>query len=181
MVMRVRLQVRHMWEAVRYDDVDYYEDRQALDALIAVVPPEMQFSLSKKRNAKEAWDAIATAHISSDRVRKTMLQALHKEWENLAFKPGEDIDDFALRLNTLQQKMMQFGDDTYGEERAFEKLFRCIPEKYKQIVRSIESLLDLSTMSIEEAIGRLKVINCDEPQPLSGPVTVGGKLHLTWE
>jgi hypothetical protein len=30
-----------MWEAVRYDDVDYYEDRQALDALIAAVPPEM--------------------------------------------------------------------------------------------------------------------------------------------
>jgi hypothetical protein len=40
-VMRVRLQVRHMWEAVRYGDVDYYEDRRALDALIAVVPPEM--------------------------------------------------------------------------------------------------------------------------------------------
>jgi hypothetical protein len=26
-VMRVRLQVRHLWEAVRYGDVDYYEDR----------------------------------------------------------------------------------------------------------------------------------------------------------
>jgi hypothetical protein len=46
--MRVRLQVRHMWEAVRYDDVDYYEDRQALDDLTAAVPPEIQFSLSKK-------------------------------------------------------------------------------------------------------------------------------------
>jgi hypothetical protein len=45
--------------------------------------------------------------------------------------------------------MMQFGDVTYGEERAVEKLFRCIPEKYKQITRSIESLLDLSMMSIE--------------------------------
>jgi hypothetical protein len=45
-VMRVRLQVRHIWEAVRYDDVDYYEDRQALDALIAAVPSEMQFSLA---------------------------------------------------------------------------------------------------------------------------------------
>jgi hypothetical protein len=53
-VMRVRLQVRHMWEAVRYGDVDYYEDRRALDALIAAVPPEMQFSLFKKRTAKEA-------------------------------------------------------------------------------------------------------------------------------
>jgi hypothetical protein len=65
--------------------------------------------------------------------------------------------------------MVQFGDDTYDEERAVEKFFRCILEKYKQIARSIESLLDLSTMSI------------DEPQPLSGPITVDGKLHLTQE
>jgi hypothetical protein len=141
----------------------------------------MQFSLSKKRTAKEAWDAISATRIGSDRARTTMLQALRKEWENLAFKPGEDVDDFALHLNTLQQKMVQFGDDTYGEERAVEKLFRCILEKYKQIARSIESLMDLSTMSIEEAIGRLKVIDGDKPQPLSGPITVGGKLHLTRE
>jgi hypothetical protein len=53
-VMRVRLQVRRMWEVVRYDDVDYHEDRRALDALIAAVPLEMQFSLSQKRTAKEA-------------------------------------------------------------------------------------------------------------------------------
>jgi hypothetical protein len=170
-----------MWLAVRYVDVDYYEDRRALDALIAAVPPEIQFSLSQKRTAKEAWYAIATARIGSDRARKTTLQALRKEWENLAFKPGEDVDDFALRLNTLFQKMVQFGDDTYDEERAVEKLFHCIPEKYKQIARSIESLLDLSTMTIEEAIGRLKVVDGDEPQALSGPITIGGKLHLTRE
>jgi hypothetical protein len=176
--MRVRLQVRHMWEAVRYDDIVYYEDRRALDALITTVPSEMQFSLSKKRTVKEAWDVIAAARIGSDRIHKTTLQSLRKEWENLAFKPGEDVD---LRLNTLQQKMVQFGDDTYGEERVIEKLFWCIPEKYKQITRSIESLLHLSTISIEEAIGRLKVVDDDEPQPLSGPITVGGKLHLTQE
>jgi hypothetical protein len=180
-VMRIRLQVRHMWEAVRYGDVDYYEDRWALNAFIAAVPPEMQFSLFKKRTAKEAWDVIAVAHIGSDRARKTTLQALRKEWENLALKPGEDVDDFALRLNTLLQKMVQFGDDTYNEERAVEKLFRCILEKYKQIARSIESLLDLSTMSIEEVIGCLNVVDGDEPQPLLGPITVGGKLHLTRE
>jgi hypothetical protein len=36
-------------------------------------------------------------------------------------------------------------------------------------------------MSIEEVIGHLKVIDGDEPQPLSGPITVGRKLHLTRE
>jgi hypothetical protein len=49
----------------------------------------------------------------------------------LAFKLGEDVDDFALRLNTLLQKMVQFGDNTYDKERAIEKLFWCIPLKYK--------------------------------------------------
>ena len=93
----------------------------------------MQFSLSQKETAKEAWDAIAAARIGSDRARKSTLQALRKEWENLAFKPGEDVDDFALRLNTLLQKMVTFGDDTYDEERAVEKLFRCVPEKYRQM------------------------------------------------
>ena len=140
----------------------------------------MQFSLSQKETAKEAWDAIAVARIGSDRARKSTLQALRKEWENLAFKPGEDVDDFALRLNTLLQKMVTFGDDT-DEERAVEKLFRCVPERYRQSARSIESLLDLSAMSIEEAIGRLKVIDCDEPPPLSGGISIGGKLHLTQE
>jgi hypothetical protein len=166
-----------MWEAVRYGDIDYYEDRRTLNALIAAVLHEMQFSLSNKRTAKEAWDAIAAARIGSNRARKTTLQALRKKWENLAFKPGEDVDDFALCLNTLQQKMVQFSGDTYDEERAVEKLFRCIPEKYKQIARSIESLLDLSTMLIEEAICHLKVVDGNEPQPLSGPITVGRKLH----
>jgi len=141
----------------------------------------MQFSLSNKRTAKEAWDAIAAARIGSDRARKSTLQVLRKEWENLAFKPGEDVDDFALRLNTLLQKMVQFGEDTYNEEKAVEKLFRCVPEKYRQMARSIESLLDLSTMSIEEAIGRLKVVDSDEPQPQSGSITTGGKLLLTRE
>jgi hypothetical protein len=28
-------------------------------------------------------------------------------------------------------------------------------------------------------IGRLKVVDDDEAQPLSGHITVGGKLHLT--
>jgi hypothetical protein len=77
--------------------------------------------------------------------------------------------------------MVQFSDDTYSEERAIEKLFCCIPEKYKQITRLIESLLDPSTMSIEEAIGHLKVVDGDEPQTLSRSITISGKLHLTQE
>jgi hypothetical protein len=36
-------------------------------------------------------------------------------------------------------------------------------------------------MSIKEVIGHLKVVDGDETQPLSVPITIGGKLHLTRE
>jgi hypothetical protein len=61
----------------------------------------LQFSLSQKRIAKGAWDAIAETRIGSDRARKTKLHALCNEWENLTFMPGEDVDDFTLCRNTL--------------------------------------------------------------------------------
>ncbi|XP_022681836.1 uncharacterized protein LOC111257069 [Setaria italica] len=91
--------------------------------------------------------------------------------------------EFSGRVNEIWMLFdgAKCGDDTYGEERAVEKLLRCIPEKYKQIASSIESLLDLSRMSIKEAIGRLKVVDSDESQPPSGPVIISGKLHFTQE
>jgi hypothetical protein len=63
---------------------DYYEDRRALDALITAVPPEMQFSLSQKADYQ---GGLGRHHC--DRARKTTLQALRMELENLTSKPSE--------------------------------------------------------------------------------------------
>ncbi|WVZ89814.1 LOW QUALITY PROTEIN: hypothetical protein U9M48_036172, partial [Paspalum notatum var. saurae] len=176
-VMRVRLQVRHMWEAVRYGDVDYYEDRRAPDALIAAVPPKMRFSLSKsglpRRPGTPSLQHASAATVPARPHRQHFARS-GRTWPSSRVRTLMTL----LSVSTLA---CEFGDDTYDEERAVQKLFRCIPEKYKQIARSIESLLDLSTMSIEEAIGRLKVVDSDEVQPPSGPINIGGKLYLTRE
>ena len=78
--------------------------------------------LADKASAKEAWDSIATTRIDVDRVRRVMLQRLRKDWENLAFRPSEQIEDFALRLFALKQQMAHHGDTDLTEERAVEKL-----------------------------------------------------------
>jgi hypothetical protein len=103
MVMKVKMQARRMWDAVWYGDADFEEDRRALEALLAAFSTEMHSSLANKRTAKDAWDTITAACIGSDRACRSTLQKLRQEWENLAFKPGEDVNDFALRLNTLMQ------------------------------------------------------------------------------
>jgi hypothetical protein len=155
MVMKVKMQAQRIWDVVRYGDADFDKDQQALEALLAAVPMEMHSSLANKRTAKDAWDAIAAARIGSDRARRSTLQKLRQEWENLAFKPGEDVDDFALRLNTLMQQLARYGDDNIDEERAVEKFLRVI-----------EMLLDFSELSIEEVTGRLKAV--DHSHKVSG-------------
>jgi hypothetical protein len=95
-----------------------------------------------------------------------MLQKLRQEWENLVFKPGEDVDDFALRLNTLMQQLTRYGDDDIDEERVVEKFLRVIPKKYSQVAIAIETLLDFSELSIEEVTGHLKAV--DHSHKVSG-------------
>ena len=48
MVMKVKMQARRMWDAVRHDDADFDEDRRALEALLATVLMEMHSSLTNK-------------------------------------------------------------------------------------------------------------------------------------
>jgi hypothetical protein len=74
MVMKVKMQSRHMWDAVRYGDADFDEDRRVLEALLAAVSTEMHYSLANKRTAKDAWNAIATTHIGSYHARSSTLR-----------------------------------------------------------------------------------------------------------
>jgi hypothetical protein len=93
------MQACQRWDAIEYGDLPYHDDQRALEAIIAGVPPEMGVLLANKESAKEAWDSIAAARIGVDHVRRATLQRLRKEWENLAFHPSEQAEDFALRLS----------------------------------------------------------------------------------
>ena len=74
----------------------------------------------------------------------------------MAFLPSEDIDNFSLRLASLMQKLEMFGDDDINEEQAVEKLLHIVPDKYTQVTLVVETILDLSALTIEEVTGRLK-------------------------
>ncbi|XP_066324344.1 uncharacterized protein [Miscanthus floridulus] len=127
MVMKVKMQARRMWDAVRYGDADFNEDRRALEALLVA--------------------------------------------------PGADIDDFALRLNTLMQQLARYDDDDIDEERAVKKFLRVVPNPVGSIDRDA---VDISELTIEEVIGHLKAVDHHEQQP-SEPVTMGGKLLFAEE
>nr|GFD17071.1 zinc finger, CCHC-type [Tanacetum cinerariifolium] len=73
----------------------------------------------------------------------------------LHMKEEETIDTFATKLTTLTNKAENLGH-TMEDDTLVRQLLNDVPDMYLQIVTSIEQYSDLSEMTLEEAIGRLK-------------------------
>ena len=64
------------------------------------------------------------------------------------------MDDFSLRLQSLISKLRSHGV-SIDEEETVSKYLHSVLVKYIQITLSIETMLDLSILTIEDVIGRL--------------------------
>ena len=86
-------------------------------------------TLGAKNSAKEAWEAIAAMHVSSDCIKKATTQLLKQEYATLKFKDGESGEDFSLRLQSLISKLRSHGVIN-DEEEAVSKFLHSMPVKY---------------------------------------------------
>ena len=77
---------------------EHAKDRLALAAILRAVPPEMKAGLVVKKTAKEAWEAVKSMRVGDDRVKAASVQRLWKEYENVVFRNGESVGDFAMHI-----------------------------------------------------------------------------------
>ena len=90
--------------------------------------------------------------------KKATAQLLKQEYANLKFKDGETVDDLSLCLQTLISKLKSHGV-TIDEEEAVSKYLHSVPTMYIQIALSIETMLNLSTLTIEDVTGYLWAVD----------------------
>jgi hypothetical protein len=163
LLMKIKLEARLLWAAVDPDDVDFQVDRMALGAICSVVPPEL-------------ISTLATMRIGVDRVRKASAQKLRRDYEQLTLRDGETVEDFAMRLTGMMNQLATLGDPEL-DDKIVAKYLRVARPRYRQLVVSIETLLDIESLSVEEVTTRLKAVEDD------GVVAGndGEKLYLTEE
>nr|GEY03887.1 putative zinc finger, CCHC-type [Tanacetum cinerariifolium] len=100
-------------------------------------------------------DALKTRHIGKKRVQQARLKILKSDFEMLHMKEDETINTFTTKIKTLVNNAANLGH-IMEDGTLVHKLLNAIPDRYLQIVASIEQYSDLSEMTLEEAIGRLK-------------------------
>jgi hypothetical protein len=88
-------------------------------------------------------------------VRNANASTLKTEFDSLNFHDGESVDDFSTHIGQITNQPAIFSFEDKLEE-IVRRFLQALPSKFEQVAASIETLLDLETITIDGWIGRLK-------------------------
>nr|GEZ80631.1 zinc finger, CCHC-type [Tanacetum cinerariifolium] len=134
--------------------VNNRKDKTAIAFFYQALPEDQLLHITKLKTAKAIWDDLKTRHIGEKRVQQARLQTLKSDFKMLHMKEDKTIDNLTTKLTTLVNKAASLRH-TMEDGTLVRKLLNAVPDRYLQIVASIEQYSDLSEITLEEAIGRL--------------------------
>ncbi|XP_076920619.1 uncharacterized protein LOC143581811 [Bidens hawaiensis] len=85
----------------------------------------------------------------NERVKRSMLQKLRRDFEILEMKYGETISDYFGRVLMISNQMRSNGE-TMVDAKIVEKILRILAKKYMYLEVSIEESNNVEEMTIEE-------------------------------
>ncbi|GKA38341.1 zinc finger, CCHC-type containing protein [Tanacetum coccineum] len=152
--MQVILEANGLWEMIEPNlttEVNTKKYKTAIAYIYQSLPEEQLLLISKYKTAKEVWDALKKRHVGENRVQQAKQQTLKSKFEMLQMKENESVDSFTTKLTSIVNKEASLVL-TYENSVVVRKLLNVVPDKFLQIVASIEQYLDLDEMSVDEAI-----------------------------
>ncbi|KAE8723501.1 hypothetical protein F3Y22_tig00012370pilonHSYRG00100 [Hibiscus syriacus] len=153
--MKIILCSLGVWSVIEDGDTDDDKDQGAMVAISQAVPDDVMMAIAEKQTAKEAWDALREMRVGEDRVKKARVQVLKRQLNKLHMEDSETINEFSMKLTILVGEIRSLGTKLDDSE-VIEKLFSAVPDKFLQIIGTIEQFGDIEMMSVSEAISRLR-------------------------
>jgi hypothetical protein len=105
--------------------------------------------------AKDAWNILKTAHEGTQKVKKSKLQILTTQFENLKMKEEESVHDFHMNVLEYANSFESLGEKI-SDEKLVCKILRSLPQRFDMKVCAIEEAQDIGDMKVDELIGSLQ-------------------------
>jgi hypothetical protein len=125
------------------------KDLKVKNYLFQAIDQTVLGTILKKDIAKDIWDAMKKKLEGNARVKRSHLQALHKEFETLEMRSGEKVTEYFSRVMTVANKMRIYGEDMQ-DVKVVEKILRSLTEKFNYVVCSIEESKDIDALIVDE-------------------------------
>ncbi|GJS49898.1 hypothetical protein Tco_0600019 [Tanacetum coccineum] len=105
---------------------------------------------------KEIWKTLLITHQGNSQVKDNKINLLVQQYEQFIIFEDESIDSAFARFNTIITSLKAL-DEGYSSKNYVRKFLRALHPKWRAKVTTIEELKDLTSLSLDELIGNLKV------------------------
>ncbi|GKB85169.1 zf-CCHC domain-containing protein [Tanacetum coccineum] len=106
--------------------------------------------------AKEIWKTLLITHQGNNQVKDNKIDLLVQQYEQFVISKDESIDSAFARFNTIITSLKAL-DEGYSSKNYVRKFLRALHPKWRAKVTTIEESKDLTSLSLDELIGNLKV------------------------
>ncbi|GKC39451.1 zf-CCHC domain-containing protein, partial [Tanacetum coccineum] len=108
------------------------------------------------KTAKEIWDTLLITHQGNSQVKDNKIDLLVQQYEQFTIPKEESIDNGFARFNTIITSLKAL-DEGFSSKNYVRKFLRALHPKWRAKVTAIEESKDLTSLSLDELIGNLKV------------------------
>ncbi|GJS40757.1 retrovirus-related pol polyprotein from transposon TNT 1-94 [Tanacetum coccineum] len=106
--------------------------------------------------AKDIWKTLLITHQGNNQVKDNKIDLLVQQYEQFVISEDESIDSAFARFNTIITSLKAL-DEGYSSKNYVRKFLRALHPKWRAKVTAIEESKDLTSLSLDELIGNLKV------------------------
>ncbi|GJR81120.1 hypothetical protein Tco_0151905 [Tanacetum coccineum] len=108
------------------------------------------------QTAKEIWDTLLITHQGNNQVKANKIDLLVQQYEQFMIPKEESIDNAFAKFNTIIISLKAL-DESFLSKNCVRKFLRALHPKWRAKVTAIEESKNLTTLSLDELIGNLKV------------------------
>ncbi|GJW22610.1 zf-CCHC domain-containing protein [Tanacetum coccineum] len=105
---------------------------------------------------KEIWKTLIITHQGNSQVKDNKIDLLVQQYEQFVISKDESIDSAFARFNTIITSLKAL-DEGYSSKNYVRKFLRALHPKWRAKVTAIEESKELTSLSLDELIGNLKV------------------------
>lgn len=109
-----------------------------------------------RKSSKIIWDSMKKKFGGNDRVKKSLLQKLRRDFELLEMKESENVEEYFTRVLAITNQMRSNGE-VMNDSKVVEKILRTLSEKFMYVVVSIDESKDIESISVDELQSSLTV------------------------
>nr|GEY19560.1 zf-CCHC domain-containing protein/DUF4219 domain-containing protein/UBN2 domain-containing protein [Tanacetum cinerariifolium] len=106
--------------------------------------------------AKEIWKTLLITHQGNSQVKDNKINLLVQQYNQFVISEDESIDSAFARINTIITSLKALDED-YSSNNYVRRFLRALHPKWREKVMTIEESKDLTSLSLDELIGNLKV------------------------